>query len=188
MMESTELVALRSDLARCVEELERERSARRAAEGLAEEVSLAHATVLDGLDAAKEEILAARHEIVRLSHLVLPIWPSVLLMPVIGRLDVERADLVCQTLVEEAARRRARVIILDVSGVPAADQDFAYTLRRFDETLHMIGSQLVLCGVRPELASLAVTGEQDSAAAVLRMPIRRTLSEALRWAIRATRA
>ncbi|AKV03986.1 RsbR, positive regulator of sigma-B [Labilithrix luteola] len=187
MNDSTELFAVQSDLARCVEELERERAARRAAEGLAEEVSLAHATVLDGLEAAKEEILAAKREIMRLSNLVFPIWPSVLLMPVIGRLDVERSDLLCQTVVEEAARTRARVVILDVSGVPAVDQDIAYTLRRFDETLHIIGSQMVLCGVRPELAQMAMGGEHDTVSAVLRMPVRRTLSEALRWAIKATR-
>jgi anti-anti-sigma regulatory factor len=182
MKDSSEL-AERADLARCLQELGRERAARRAAEALAEEVSLAHAELLDGLEAAKEEILVAKREIFSLSNIVLPIWPSVLLMPIIGRVDAERADVLCETVVEEAARRRARVVILDVSGVPAVDRDLPHTLRRFYETLHILGSQMVICGVRPELAYSAVFGDEGDLSAILRIPVRRTLSEALSWAI-----
>jgi rsbT co-antagonist protein RsbR len=173
----------RVDLACYLEELERERAGRRAAERLAEEVSLAHAELLDGFEAAKEEILVAKREILRLSNLVLPIWSNVLLMPIIGRVDAERADLLCQTVVEEAVRTGARVVILDVSGVPAVSRDLAHTLRRFSETLHIVGTRMVLCGVRPQLAHRAVSGDEGELTTILRIPARRTLSEALSWAI-----
>lgn len=172
-----------TDVARYIEELERERAARKEAERIAEEVSLEHALVLDGLEAAKEEVLAAKREILRLSTLVLPIWSNVLLMPIIGRVDTERAQLLCKTIVEEAARTTAKVAILDLSGVPMVDRDMAQILRRVYDSLRLVGTRMVLCGVRPQVAQNAARIDEDAMTTVARIPARRTLSDALSWAL-----
>jgi rsbT co-antagonist protein RsbR len=185
-MNDAEISADDTDLACCLEALERERAARKEAERLAEEVSLEHAELLDGLEAAKEEVLAANREVLRLSTLVLPVWPDVLLMPIIGRVDHERAELLCQTIVEEAARTGAKVAILDLSGVPSVDTYMARRLPRFHEALRLVGSQMVLCGLSPQVAQSAARSgqdEEDGMRTMLRFPIRRTLSDALSWAI-----
>ena len=176
-------ISVDAELARCLEELERERAARKAAERIAEEVSLEHAELLDGLEAAKEEALAANREVLRLSTIVLPIWSDVLLMPIIGRVDRERAELLCETIVHEAVRSRAKVVILDLSGVPSVDAYMAHSLPRFHAALRLVGSLTVFCGLSPQVAQSAVRSEQDGTGTMLRVPIRRTLSEALSWAI-----
>ncbi|MDF2697653.1 MAG: RsbR, positive regulator of sigma-B, partial [Labilithrix sp.] len=62
------------------------------------------------------------------------------------------------------------------------DTYMARSLPRFHEALRLVGSQMVLCGLSPKVAQSAARSE-DGMSSMLRFPIRRTLSEALSWAI-----
>lgn len=171
------------DLERLRAELVRERMSRAAAERIAEEASVAHADLLDGLEAAKEEVLQAKREVLSLSNFVLPIWEGVLLMPIIGRVDTERAALLLQTILEEAARANALVVILDVSAVPAFERETGQIFQRFHDALALVGARMVLSGVRPSVAHHAARDVENAMATFGRIPTERTLSHALRWAI-----
>lgn len=171
------------DLERLRADLVRERMARAAAERIAEEASLAHAELLEGLEAAKEEVLAAKREVLNLSNLILPIWESVLLMPVIGHVDTDRAALLLDKILAEAARRNAAVVILDVSGVPAFERETGQLFQRFHDALALVGARMVLSGVRPAVAHHAARDVEDAMQTFGRIPTSRNLRMALRWAI-----
>ncbi|WP_324670198.1 STAS domain-containing protein [Geochorda subterranea] len=91
-----------------------------------------------------------------LSVPVVPVWHGVLVVPLVGVLDSARARELTQTLLESIARERARVAILDVTGVPAVDTQVADYLLRTVKAARLLGAQSVLVGIRPAIAQTLV--------------------------------
>jgi rsbT co-antagonist protein RsbR len=87
---------------------------------------------------------------------VVPILDGVLVMPLIGAIDAERADHLMQTLLTAVEQRRARFVILDVTGVPLIDTQVARGLLRAADSVRLLGAQTILVGVRPEFAQTIV--------------------------------
>jgi anti-anti-sigma factor len=87
---------------------------------------------------------------------VVPILDGVLVMPLIGAIDTERVDQLMQTLLTAVEQRRARFVILDVTGVPLIDTQVARGLLRASASVRLLGAQTVLVGVRPEMAQTLV--------------------------------
>ncbi|MBN1483417.1 MAG: STAS domain-containing protein, partial [Chloroflexia bacterium] len=59
---------------------------------------------------------------------VLPLLEDVVLVPLIGTIDSERATQVMERVLSEVARERARAVIVDVTGVPVVDTMVAKAL------------------------------------------------------------
>jgi anti-anti-sigma regulatory factor/HAMP domain-containing protein len=91
-----------------------------------------------------------------LSSPVLPVMHGVLVMPLIGVIDSERASLLTQSLLDAVERHRAGTVILDVTGVPIVDTHVARALLHVAETTRLLGAQTILVGLRPELAQTIV--------------------------------
>ncbi|NJL05861.1 MAG: STAS domain-containing protein, partial [Chloroflexaceae bacterium] len=91
-----------------------------------------------------------------LSVPVLPVSAQVLVLPLIGTLDPARLDLIRQHALEAIEQSRARVLVLDVTGVPEVDTQAAQGLLRVAQATRVMGSQCVLAGMRPELAQALV--------------------------------
>lgn len=107
--------------------------------------------------AAQAEILRVQEE--RLADMAAPLLPitdSIVVMPLIGVLDDARASQVLATALEGSVRARARVVILDITGVRQLDAAPAAILVRTASALRLVGAQAILTGVRPEAAQLLV--------------------------------
>ena len=106
----------------------------------------------------RQELLEQEHRRVlrELSVPVVPVWHGVLVVPLVGVLDSTRARELTQTLLESIARERARVAILDVTGVPAVDTQVADYLLRTVKAARLLGAQSVLVGIRPAIAQTLV--------------------------------
>lgn len=91
-----------------------------------------------------------------LSSPALPIMEGVLLMPLIGALDIERAGLLTEALLQGIERHSSRVAILDVTGVPIVDTQVAKVLLQASQAARLLGARPVLVGIRPELAQTIV--------------------------------
>ncbi|NJL05830.1 MAG: STAS domain-containing protein [Chloroflexaceae bacterium] len=102
------------------------------------------------------EIQSQQRLIHVLSVPVLPISPTVLVLPLIGTLDPARLDLIRQHALEAIEQSRSRVLVLDVTGVPEVDTQAAQGLLRVAQATRVMGSQCVLAGMRPELAQALV--------------------------------
>ncbi len=101
---------------------------------------------------------AAMNELVRgLSTPVIPVLRGVLLMPLIGALDASRAQQTLQTLLERVETESARIVIIDVTGLPVVDTAVAQTLLKAAQASRLLGAKTILVGLRPEVAQTMVT-------------------------------
>ncbi len=102
------------------------------------------------------EIQSQQQLIQALSVPVLPLSTQVLVLPLIGSLDTSRLDLIRERALAAIEQSRARVLVLDVTGVPEVDTHIAQGLLHVARATRMMGSQCVLAGMRPELAQALV--------------------------------
>ncbi len=104
-----------------------------------------------------EETLRAQNAaLAELSTPLIPISDEVTVMPLIGAVDSRRAQQVVETLLQGIAESRARVAILDITGVPVVDTQVANALIRAAQSVKLLGAQVILTGIRPEVAQTLV--------------------------------
>jgi rsbT co-antagonist protein RsbR len=91
-----------------------------------------------------------------LSTPILRISESALVVPLIGTIDSARAVRVVETILEAIAESRAQVLILDITGVPVVDTQTAAVLLRCARAVALLGAELVLTGIRPDVAQTVI--------------------------------
>ncbi len=128
-------------------------------------VSIVHADLTDRkraeeairLGMQQEETLRAQNAaLAELSTPLIPISDEVMVMPLIGAVDSQRAQRVIETLLMGIGQSKARVVILDITGVPVVDTQVANALIRAAQALRLLGSEVILTGIRPEVAQTLV--------------------------------
>lgn len=92
----------------------------------------------------------------QLSSPIIPIAAGVVVLPLIGRFEGTRVDRVCETVLAGVASHRARVVILDITGVSVADAEFAAALLRITRAVGLLGASLVVTGISPTIAQSLV--------------------------------
>jgi predicted ATPase/GAF domain-containing protein/anti-anti-sigma regulatory factor/tRNA A-37 threonylcarbamoyl transferase component Bud32 len=108
--------------------------------------------------ALQEQMLEAqRARLSELSTPLIPITDRIVVMPIIGTVDAERAAQVLEAALNGAQRHRARVVILDITGMKHIDADVVSTLLRTASALRLLGAQTVLTGIRADVAQTMVT-------------------------------
>lgn len=91
-----------------------------------------------------------------LSTPLIPISDRVVVMPLIGSVDAQRAEQVLSSLLHGLAQNRAQVAILDITGVSLIDSHVAAVLVNAARAVQLLGAQVVLTGIRPEVATILV--------------------------------
>lgn len=172
--EGDEVTALRAEVARMREQLAA--AGRRAAGALAsqQQLGLAMETIrqknaeLDRLmaelstareqEAARARELAAsnarlRELVEQLSTPILQIGRDVLALPIVGAIDDERAAAIASRALDEIVARRARRVVLDLTGVATADVTTLGHVVRLIGAVRLLGARCVVCGLQPAVAS-----------------------------------
>jgi anti-anti-sigma regulatory factor len=85
---------------------------------------------------------------------VVRLYDGVLLLPVVGALDAHRMARFNSELLQAVADRRAKVAIVDITGVPHLEATVAEKLAQTAQAVGFMGCQLVLVGIRPRLAQI----------------------------------
>ncbi|WP_438014881.1 STAS domain-containing protein [Sorangium sp. So ce315] len=93
-----------------------------------------------------------RGVILELSTPIMPVHDHILVLPLIGKLDSERAARITEVLLRDVMERQARTAIIDVTGVPAMGAEAVDALVRTARALDLLGTHPVLVGIRPEAA------------------------------------
>ena len=102
-------------------------------------------------------IIQQQQETIReLSVPVLPVSHDTLVMPLVGALDSTRLIQVQEQALERIAATRARRLLLDITGVPVVDSYVAQGLIRVVQAARLLGSDVTLIGIRPEVAQSIV--------------------------------
>ncbi|WP_437486884.1 response regulator [Sorangium sp. So ce1014] len=151
-------------LARAVAELERAkesleetvarrtRELQRANERLERELA-ERAALEEARSALQAQIIAAQAaRLAELSTPIIPISDQILVMPLIGMVDEERAQGMVDAATMGVSGRRAAVMILDITGVSRVDARVAQALLRAARAVRLLGAQVVITGIRPEVA------------------------------------
>ena len=99
---------------------------------------------------------AQRNVIREMSVPVLPLSQSALVLPLIGALDSERLALVQEQALRSIEQLAAGFLILDITGVPIVDTAVAQGLIQIVQAARLLGSEVVLVGIRPEVAQAVV--------------------------------
>jgi PAS domain S-box-containing protein len=87
---------------------------------------------------------------------LIPVSDQIVVMPLIGTVDPQRVQQVLDTLLHGIAEHRAEIAILDITGVVGVDTQVAHGLVRVAQTAQLLGAQVMLTGVRPEIAQTLV--------------------------------
>jgi rsbT co-antagonist protein RsbR len=127
----------------------------------------------------ERRIRLQRDSILELSTPVLQVWDKVLVLPVIGSLDSNRAARLTENLLNKIGESQSEIIIVDISGVPAIDTQVAQHLLRTMQAAMLMGAMSIISGVRAETAQAMV----HLGIELNRIECRNTLRDALQLAL-----
>ncbi|WP_437964634.1 PAS domain-containing protein [Sorangium sp. So ce260] len=135
--------------------------------------------------ALQEEIIAGQQAALReLSTPLIPLADGVVAMPLVGTIDSGRAEQIMETLLSGITSQGAHTAILDITGVRAVDTHVADALTRTARAAQLLGTRVVLTGVRPEVAQTLVTLGVDLSGITTLSTLQSGIAHALRHARR----
>lgn len=107
----------------------------------------------------REKVVMEQQEAIReLSTPVLPLRATgLLLLPIIGMIDSQRARQLTEQLLGGIREYRAKVVVLDITGVPVVDSKVANHLVQTVEASRLMGATVIVSGLSPEIAQTLVT-------------------------------
>jgi anti-anti-sigma factor len=105
----------------------------------------------------QQQIIAAQRNALReLSTPLIPITDEVVIMPLIGTIDSQRAQQVMEALLEGVAQHQADLVILDITGVSVVDTQVAQSFIQAAHAVRLLGAQVMLTGIQPQIAQTLV--------------------------------
>ncbi len=106
----------------------------------------------------RERIIRQQQDSIReLSTPVLPVRERLLILPIIGVLDTERARQLTEQLLTGIRTHRAKVVVIDVTGAPDVDEAVANHLVRTVDASRLMGASVIITGLSPKIAETLVT-------------------------------
>lgn len=131
--------------------------------------------------AIREEVIAAQAALLaELSTPLLEVAPRVMLTPMVGAFDSARVAMLIEALLHAVQQRQARVVVLDVTGVPVIDTQVAHAILQCATSVRLLGAQLVMTGIRPDVAQTLVALGVDLSNIITRADLRDGVRYALR--------
>jgi rsbT co-antagonist protein RsbR len=106
----------------------------------------------------RERVIRQQQDSIReLSTPVLRVRERLLILPIIGVLDTERARQLTEQLLSGIRAHRARVVVIDITGVPDVDEAVANHLVQTVDASRLMGASVIITGLSPEIAQTLVT-------------------------------
>jgi len=138
-----------------------------AQSGLEQQVAARTAELQDALSRVTEreaeqrallaELAQQREAIRELSVPILPVARTALVMPRVGALDSSRLQQMREQALTAIQQRKARHLLIDLTGVPVVDTHVLRGLLEVTHAARLLGAQVILIGIRPEVAQTLVS-------------------------------
>jgi rsbT co-antagonist protein RsbR len=115
-------------------------------------------TVAGSFVEERERVIRQQQDSLReLSTPVLQVRERLLILPIIGVLDKERAQQLTEQLLGGIRTHRARVVVIDITGVPDVDEAVADHLVKTVDASRLMGAGVIITGLSSEIAQTLVT-------------------------------
>jgi anti-anti-sigma factor len=116
---------------------------------------------LDLVQEQLEVIQRQQEEIQVLRTPIIQVWDGVLMTPVLGVLDRDRATALMELLLGAVVKTRSRHVILDLTAVEAIDVATANHVVRLVRAVELLGARGIVVGVQPRVAATLATAGLD---------------------------
>src|SRR5688572_3948762 len=114
-------------------------------------------TVAVGFVQERERIIREQQEAIReLSTPVLQVRERLLILPIVGAIDPQRARQLTEQLLHGIRATRGKVVVMDLTGVPAVDSSIANHLVQTVEATRLLGATVIVTGLSPSIAQTLV--------------------------------
>lgn len=114
-------------------------------------------TVAVGFVQERERTIREQQEAIReLSTPVLQVRERLLILPIIGLIDPQRARQLTEQLLRGIRTNRAKVVVIDITGVAAMDSNVANHLVLTVEASRLLGATVIVTGLSPEISQTLV--------------------------------
>jgi len=104
----------------------------------------------------REKLSSSAKALMEMSTPVTPIWEGILLLPLLGVLDSARTQDVMDKTLNKIAETRAKVFVMDISGVGAMDTAVANQLIKITKATQLMGCETIVSGLSPSIARTLV--------------------------------
>jgi rsbT co-antagonist protein RsbR len=113
--------------------------------------------IVDVLLFERERLIGSQKQAIQeLSTPVLQVRDGLLILPIIGVVDTQRARHLTETLLHAIRDRRAGAAVMDVTGVPIVDSRVANHIAQACEAARLMGAEVILTGLSPEISQALV--------------------------------
>jgi len=113
--------------------------------------------IVDAMVFERERTIRRQQEAIKdLSTPVLQIRDRLLMLPIIGAIDTHRARMITEALLHAIRAARAKVVVIDVTGVSAVDTKVANHLLQTVAAAKLMGATVVVTGLSAEVAQTLV--------------------------------
>ena len=115
------------------------------------------AIVVDTFSTGTNRVIAEQSQTLsEMSTPVTAIWDGILMLPVVGIIDSKRAQDIMHAMLSMIAETKAKVFILDISGVAVVDTAVANHLIKITKATKLMGCECTISGVSPAIAQTVV--------------------------------
>ena len=115
-------------------------------------------SIVEAMYSKRTEDAIARQtqEIMELSTPVVQVWEGVVIAPLIGILDSQRTQNFMEKFLDALVTTESSLALLDITGVPTVDTQTAQHLFEAITAARLLGTRVILTGVRPNIAQTMV--------------------------------
>ncbi len=152
----------------------------RALESIRKIIFFDMALAIDTYIAAYLETMTRHQAAIReLSTPVIKVHDRILLLPIVGTVDTQRAHQIMETVLVQVVEEQAKVMILDIAGVPVVDTKVADHILKTTAAVQLLGAQTILTGISASVARTVV----QLGVEITRVHTRAKLSEGIELAL-----
>ena len=106
----------------------------------------------------RERVIRQQQDaLLELSTPVLQVREQLLILPIIGVLDTQRARQLTEQLLSGIRTHRAKVVVIDITGVPELDKAVANNLVQTVDASRLMGAGVIITGLSSDIAQTLVT-------------------------------
>lgn len=111
-------------------------------------------------------LLEQRTLVENLSVPIIPISPTISILPLIGSIDYFRAKVMEEKVLMEVSKQQIQILILDLSGIADMNEEVIDQFTKLIHGSNLMGCKVTITGVRPNVArkmvDLGVTFDEDT--------------------------